>query len=104
MRFIGYGAMLMESFVAVMALIAASVLEPGVYFAMNSRAGLIGDDRGAGGDDHLQLGFRRLRPDMLTDDRAGALARRRSCRARAARRRWPSAWRKSCPDSSAAQA
>ncbi len=41
-RFIGYGAMLMESFVAVMALIAASVLEPGVYFAMNSAPALIG--------------------------------------------------------------
>ncbi|PPD46473.1 MAG: carbon starvation protein A [Methylocystis sp.] len=41
-RFIGYGAMLMESFVAIMALIAASVLEPGVYFAMNSAPALIG--------------------------------------------------------------
>ncbi len=40
--FIGYGAMLMESFVAVMALIAACALEPGVYFAMNSPAALIG--------------------------------------------------------------
>ncbi|TKI06083.1 carbon starvation CstA family protein [Martelella alba] len=34
-RFIGYGAMLMESFVAVMALVAASIIEPGLYFAMN---------------------------------------------------------------------
>ncbi|KAF2991808.1 carbon starvation protein A [Methylocystis sp. MJC1] len=41
-RFIGYGAMLMESFVAIMALIAASCLEPGVYFAMNSAPAVIG--------------------------------------------------------------
>jgi carbon starvation protein len=41
-RLIGYGAMLVESFVAIMALIAASILEPGVYFALNSPAALIG--------------------------------------------------------------
>ncbi len=41
-RFIGYGGMLMESFVAIMALICASVIDPGVYFAMNSPAALIG--------------------------------------------------------------
>jgi len=40
--FIGYGAMLMESFVAIMAMIGASVIHPGVYFAMNSSGGLIG--------------------------------------------------------------
>jgi len=42
--FIGYGGMLMESFVAIMAMVAASVIEPGVYFAMNSPAALIGTD------------------------------------------------------------
>ena len=43
-RFIGYGAMLAESFVGVMALIAASVIEPGLYFAMNSPAAIVGGD------------------------------------------------------------
>jgi carbon starvation protein len=43
-RFIGYGAMLMESFVAIMALLSAAVMDPGVYFAINSGAALIGSE------------------------------------------------------------
>ncbi|MDO4640922.1 MAG: carbon starvation CstA family protein [Neisseria sp.] len=43
-RMIGYGGMIMESFVAIMALAAAASLDPGVYFAMNSPKALIGAD------------------------------------------------------------
>src|SRR6202162_3805455 len=41
-RFIGYGAMLMESFVGVMAMVAACAMTPGVYFAINSPASIVG--------------------------------------------------------------
>ncbi|WGL98889.1 carbon starvation CstA family protein [Arsenophonus sp. aPb] len=41
-RYIGYGAMLMESFVAIMALFAASIIEPGLYFAMNTPPAALG--------------------------------------------------------------
>src|SRR5215217_7661584 len=42
-RFIGYGAMLTESFVAVMAIIAASIIDPGLYYSMNAPAAVVGD-------------------------------------------------------------
>jgi carbon starvation protein len=41
-RFVGYGAMLMESFVALMAILAASILDPAIYFAMNSPGAILG--------------------------------------------------------------
>jgi carbon starvation protein len=64
-RFIGYGAMLMESFVAVMALIAASVLEPGVYFAMNSAPAMIGATPEAAASAISAWGFA-ITPETLT--------------------------------------
>lgn len=65
MRLIGYGAMLMESFVAIMALVAACVIEPGIYFAMNSPAALLGTTPEAVAATVSGWGFA-LTPDMLT--------------------------------------
>ena len=62
---IGYGAMLMESFVAIMALIGATVIHPGVYFAMNSSAGLIGSTADQAAQVISSWGFV-VTPDVLT--------------------------------------
>jgi carbon starvation protein len=64
-RLVGYGAMLVEGFVAIMALIAASVLEPGVYFAMNAPAAAIGTTADSAAHAIAQWGFV-VTPDMLT--------------------------------------
>lgn len=54
---IGYGAMLMEAFVAIMALVGASILDPGIYFAMNSPAALIGTDPASAAAAVTAMGF-----------------------------------------------
>ncbi len=63
-RFIGYGAMLMESFVAIMALVAAAALEPGIYFAMNSPAAIIGTTAESAVQTISQWGFH-ITPEMI---------------------------------------
>jgi carbon starvation protein len=56
-RMIGYGGMLMESFVAISALIAASVIDQGLYFAMNAPAGATGGEPGTASEFIRTLGF-----------------------------------------------
>ncbi|NUT26751.1 MAG: carbon starvation protein A [Streptomyces sp.] len=65
-RLIGYGSMLTESFVAVMALIAACVLEPGLFYAMNAPAALLGPTVDTAAEAVKNLGFT-ITPDQLTD-------------------------------------
>ncbi|MGA0920422.1 MAG: carbon starvation CstA family protein [Gemmatimonadaceae bacterium] len=64
-RMIGYGAMLTESLVATMALIAACVLTPGIYFAINAPAGIIGTTAESAAQVIATWGFT-LRPEELT--------------------------------------
>jgi carbon starvation protein len=56
-RLIGYGGMLMESFVAVMAMVAASLLDPGLYYAMNAPAGVVGSTVESAAQAVTNLGF-----------------------------------------------
>ncbi|WP_409296961.1 carbon starvation CstA family protein [Peribacillus sp. SCS-26] len=65
-RPIGYGAMLTESFVAVMAMIAACVLTPGIYFAINSPAAAIGVDAASAAKTVTEWGFTITQGDLTT--------------------------------------
>jgi carbon starvation protein len=64
-RMIGYGGMLMESFVGIMAIIAASILDPGVYFAINAPAGVVGAGLQAATSTITGWGFT-VTPDQMT--------------------------------------
>jgi carbon starvation protein len=64
-RMIGYGGMLMESFVAISALIAASVINQGLYFSINSPAGATGGTAAKAAAFVSNLGFT-ISPDVLT--------------------------------------
>ncbi|GLV80873.1 putative carbon starvation protein [Streptomyces lavendulae subsp. lavendulae] len=63
-RVIGYGAMLTESFVAIMAVIAACIIEPGLFFAVNSPAGVIGTTVQTASEAVTHFGFA-ITPDAL---------------------------------------
>ena len=68
-RLIGYGGMLMESFVAVIAMCAAAVLDPGVYFAINVPLAKLGGNAVAAAETIRGWGF------MVTPEQMDALAR-----------------------------
>ncbi len=78
-RFIGYGAMLCEALVGVLALIAATSMYPGDYFAINSAPAVF-----------AKLGMHTVNLDLFSHEVGEKLAGRP-----AAPSRWPSAWRRS---------
>ena len=93
-RLIGYGGMLMESFVAVMALCAATLLDPGVYFAINAPARHARRHAAGRGRGDPRPGDSPSRPTRSRGSPPRSASRRCSA-ARAARRRSRSAWRTS---------
>ena len=106
MRLIGYGGMLTESFVAVMALVTAAILNQHLYFVINAPAGKTGIAEAAPTSPATRTPPRRTltrfrsaatrsrRRDQTTPPPTSA--RRRSCRAPVAHRRWRSACRRCC--------
>src|ERR1700704_2350768 len=68
-RLVGYGAMLTESFVGLMAMIAAVTLDPGVYFAMNVGSGALGGTAESAARKIAEWGF------MVTPEQLQSLAR-----------------------------
>ena len=64
-RFIGYGSMLLESFVGVMAMVAACAMTPGVYFAINSPPSIVGAAADAGAATISSWGYP-LQPETMT--------------------------------------
>ncbi|MFD7712340.1 carbon starvation CstA family protein [Streptomyces sp. NPDC059786] len=69
-RMIGYGSMLMESSVAVMALVAACIIDPGLYFAMNAPSGVVGTTVQSASEAVRQMGY------VISPDDLAAAARR----------------------------
>ena len=94
-RFIGYGGMLMESFVAIMALVAAISLDRGIYFAMNSSAAATGGtvEGAVAFVNSLGLVGREPHPGHAHLPGSRTSVKSRSSRAPAVRPRWQSDWR-----------
>ena len=106
MRLIGYGGMLTESFVAIMALITAAILNQHLYFVMNAPAASTGTTAQTAADyvNGLGLSGPPITGAEIDRRRTRASAKTRSCRAPAAHPRWRSACPRCCTRSSAARA